>query len=118
MALRSNEKEETRMGEQIVWDLVNPEGTTQAQPFIVKPHTQSLENKTILFHWNAKHNGDIFLNKIADLLTEKVKCVKIIKAWEVAPETAVVSGNSKTSKEKARKLSAYKPDLSIASQCD
>jgi hypothetical protein len=118
MALQSEDKEEKHMGEQILWDLINPEGTTQAHPFAVKPHTQSLEDKTILFHWNAKHNGDIFLNKIADFLTEKVKGVKIIKAWEVAPETAVVSGNSKVSKEKARKLSAYKPDLSIASQCD
>ena len=106
------------MGQKIVWDLVNPEGTTQAQPFTVKPHTQSLEDKTLLLHWNAKHNGDIFLNKIGDLLTEKVKSVKIIKAWEVAPETAMTSGSSKRSKEKVEKLSAYKPDIVIGAQCD
>ena len=106
------------MGEQIVWDLINPEGTNQSQPFTVKPHVQSLENKTILLHWNAKHNGDIFLNKIAALFTERVKGVKIIRAWEAAPETLMVSGSSKISKEKAGTLAAYKPDMVIASQGD
>ncbi|MFC1990177.1 UGSC family (seleno)protein, partial [Chloroflexota bacterium] len=74
------------MAEQTRWELVNPEGTVQLEPFAVKPHHQTLENKTVLLHWNAKHNGDLFLNKIAELLTEKVKGVKIIRGWEVAPE--------------------------------
>ena len=106
------------MTEPIVWELVNPEGTNQGQSFIAKPHRQSLEDKTILLHWNAKHNGDLFLNKIAELLKEKVKGVKIIKAWEAEPLIAMGGGSAKNSKNKAAKLSAYKPDMVIASQGD
>ena len=58
------------------------------------------------------------LNKIADLLAENVEGVKIIRAWEVAPEISMLSGSSKISKEKAMKLAVYKPDIVIASQCD
>ena len=106
------------MTEQIAWDLVNPEGTIQLQPFTVKAHRESLENKTILFHWNAKHNGNLFLNKIGELLQANVKGVKIIKGWEVAPETSLVSGNLQTSQKHVARLAALKPDLVIASQAD
>ena len=106
------------MAEQTRWELVNPEGTVQLEPFAVKPHRQTLENKTVLLHWNAKHNGDVFLNKIADLITEKVKGVKIVRGWEVAPETAKVSASQSISKETARKLADFKPDIVIGSQGD
>ena len=106
------------MVEQTIWELVHPEGTVQLEPFAVKPHHQSLENKTVLLHWNAKHNGDVFLNKIAELLTENVEGVKIIKGWEVAPETTKVSATSSMSKNIAEKLADFKPDIVIASQGD
>ncbi|MFC1934478.1 hypothetical protein ACFLUK_01035 [Chloroflexota bacterium] len=106
------------MREQTTWELVNPEGTVHLEPFAVKPHSQSLENKTVLLHWNNKHNGDVFLSKIGELLTEKVEGVKIVKDWEVAPETATISRTPSASKEIARKLASFNPDLVIASQGD
>ncbi|MFC1862063.1 hypothetical protein ACFLT4_01980 [Chloroflexota bacterium] len=106
------------MAEQTRWELVNPEGTVQWEPFAVKPHRRILENKTVLLHWNSKHNGDVFLNKIAELLTEKVEGVKIIRGWEVAPGTTRVSENASTSKETARKLADFQPDIVISSQGD
>ena len=106
------------MGEETAWELVNPEGTVQLEPFAVNPHTQILENKTVLLHWNAKHNGDVFLNRIAELLSENVQGVKIIRGWEVAPETAIVSSNKSISIKTADKLAESKPDIVIASQGD
>jgi hypothetical protein len=106
------------MTEQFALELVNPEGSIQSQPFTVKPHNESLENKTILLHWNSKHNGDLFLNKIGELLAEKIKGVKIIKGWEVTPETSLISGNLQTSKKNVGKLATFKPDMVIASQAD
>ena len=106
------------MAQQTIWDLVNPEGTIQMEPFAVKPHCQTLENKTVLLNWNGKHNGDVYLNKIAELLTEKAGGVKIIRSWEVAPETAVSSAKLSVSKEKTRKLADFKPDIVIGSQGD
>ena len=106
------------MTEQSNWELVNPEGTIQLQPFTVKAHHESLANKTVLLHWNSKHNGNLFLSKIGELLQEKFEGLKIIKGWEVAPETTLVSGNLQTSQKHVDKLESFKPDMVIASQAD
>ena len=106
------------MAEKTTWELVDPEGAVQLESFATKPHGQTLENKTVLLYWNGKHNGDVFLNKIAELLTERVEGVKIIRSWEVAPETAVTSPNLSMSKKKTGKLADFKPDIVIGSQGD
>lgn len=100
------------------WELVNPEGTIKIEPMEVMAHPASLEGKTVMLRWNGKHNGDNFLNRIGELLAKEVKGVKIIKSWEVAPETASLSSNQETSVAWAKKLGALKPDLVIASQAD
>jgi hypothetical protein len=106
------------LAEQMIWDLVNPEGTTNLKPFVVKAHHQTLENKTVMLHWNGKQNGDLFLSKIGELLVEKEKGVKIIKDWEVLPQLNALSGSQNVSKEKVSKLAVYKPDIVIGSQGD
>ena len=100
------------------WTLLNPEGVVQLEPFKVQSHNTDLEGKTVLLRWNGKHNGDIFLNRIAELLIEKIKGVKIIRGWEVAPETTAHSMNPDTSREFARKLATFNPDIVIGSQAD
>ena len=106
------------MEEQTRWELVNPEGAVQLQSFNVNPHPQTLEGKTVLLRWNGKHNGDVFLNRITELLTENVEDIKIIKSWEVVPETATSSSNPDTSKEFAKKLAELRPDISIGALAD
>ena len=61
------------------WELVNPEGVVKITPMEVNPHPKSLEGKTILLRWNGKHNGDNFLNVVAEMLSKQVKNVKITK---------------------------------------
>ncbi len=106
------------MEEQTNWELVNPEGSIQVEPFEVRPRPQSLESKTVLLRWNGKHNGDVFLNTIAELLTHNVKGTKLIKSWEVLPETMESSSSPDRSKEFARKLAAFRPDIVIGAQAD
>jgi hypothetical protein len=84
----------------------------------VNPHPKSLEGKTILLRWNGKHNGDNFLSRVGELLKEKVKDVKIVKSWEVAPWTAIIAGNPDKSKQIVETLAKEKPDIVIGSQCD
>ena len=100
------------------WTLVNPEGVIKIEPMKVNPHPTTLQGKTVLLRWNGKHNGDNFLSRVAELLTKEVKDVKIIKSWEVAPETAIIAGNPEKSREIVKKLSSPKPDIVIGSQCD
>jgi hypothetical protein len=101
------------------WELLNPEGVVKIEPLEINPHPSTLEGKTIMLRWNGKHNGDNFLNRVAELLAEKVREVKIIKSWEVAPETVdPITGSQERSLELMKKLAALKPDLVIASQAD
>ncbi len=106
------------MEERTTWELVNPAGVVKVEPFNVKSRPGTLDGKTVLLRWNGKHNGDVFLNRIAELLTENVKDVEIIKSWEVAPETATSSRDPNTSKELTEKLATFKPDIAIGSQGD
>ncbi len=100
------------------WQLVNPAGIVKVGPLNINPHFKALDGKTVLLRWNGKHNGDLLLNRIAELLAEKVRGVKVIKAWEFAPETAITTAPPKTSQDFAGKLAGLKPDIAIASQAD
>ena len=106
------------MKEKVTWQLVNPEGVANVEAIAATRRLETLEGRTVLLHWNNKHNGDAFLSRIAELLVENVKGVKIIKDWEVVPETATISSSPEVSKESARKLADFKPDISIGSQAD
>ncbi len=100
------------------WELINPSGVIQVTPIKMAPRISALEGKTVGLKWNAKPNGNLFLNRVADLLKEKVKDVKIIKFYEVEPSTAPQSTSQEVARQKAQIIARYKPDLVIGSQCD
>lgn len=101
------------------WELINPEGVIKIEPMKLNPHPSRLEGKTILLRSNGKHNGDKFLIRVGELLKDKVKDIKIIYSWEVAPETVdPITGSYERSKKFAQKLASFKPDLVIGSQAD
>ncbi|MGA3127912.1 MAG: hypothetical protein ABSD13_14475 [Candidatus Korobacteraceae bacterium] len=100
------------------YEIVNPESVVKIAPMDVNSHPSTLEGKTVVLRANEKHNADNVLEKVAELLTEKVKEIKIIKAWEVLPETRDNSQGPERSKQFAQKLAALKPDLVIGSQGD
>ena len=100
------------------WELINPEGIVKIDPIKINPHPSTLEGKTVVLRWNGKPNGDNFFNRVAGLLTERVKNIKIIKMWELDPSTAVRSPSQEVSKEIASKIAKLKPDLVIGCQAD
>ncbi len=101
------------------WELINPEGVIKIEPMKLNPHPPRLEGKTIMLRSNGKHNGDKFLIRVGELLKDKVKGLKIIYSWEVAPETVdPITGSHERSKRFAQKLASFKPDLVIGSQAD
>jgi len=99
------------------WTLVNPEGVQQVQEIQLNTPPSTLEGKTVALRWNIKENGDNFLDRIAELLEENVKDVKVIKLYEEIPET-VGYGPSRMGPEVIDKVVALKPDLIIGSQAD
>ncbi len=105
-------------GPQGKWKLVNPEGSVVLKPVEIAPRISTLEGKTVALYWNGKHNGDNFLNRVAELLKEKVKGVKIVKVYETNPETSNISGSPEKSKAKVPAILKSKPDLVIGSSAD
>ena len=60
-------------------------------PVKINVHPASLEGKTVVLRWNGKMNGDNFLTRFGELLTQQVKKVKIVKLWEMDKCTAAIS---------------------------
>ncbi len=100
------------------WELVNPEGVVRIAAMKLPPRISTLEGKTVVLRWNGKPNGNILLDRIAELLTERVKEVKVVKAYEVMPETSQISHSPEKGQEYAKKLLSLKPDIVIGSQAD
>ncbi len=104
------------------WELLIPEGAVIQEPLKLAPRISSLEGKTIGLRWNGKPNGEILLNKVADLLKKRVPSIKTIKFYEVERSTihTEAPGPPEQSVEAEAKLikEKYKPDLAIGSQGD
>lgn len=87
-------------------------------PVKINSHPSTLAGKTILLRWNGKFNGDKFLARVGELLTQQVKKVKIIKMWEVDSSTAIVFKNGEMSEQVSTKIAKLKPDIVIGAQAD
>ena len=96
------------------WEILSPETVVSREPVRVKPHPSTLEGKTIVLRRNHKPNSDKVLDRVAELILEKVKSVKIIKAWEVIPGTDVEYPKPDALKQ----IAQLKPDIVISSQGD
>jgi hypothetical protein len=87
-------------------------------PVKVNPHPASLEGKTVVLRWNSKLNGDKYLTRVAELLSQQVKNVKVIKMWETDKSTAAIAKDGPDSERITASIAKLKPDLVIASQAD
>ena len=87
-------------------------------PVTLNARTASLEGKTVVLRWNGKYNGDLYLNRVGELLTQQIKNVKIVKLWETDKATADVSKNGAASEQTAATIAKLQPALVIAAQAD
>ena len=100
------------------WEVINPMGTIAIQPVKPAPRLASLAGKTIVLRWNGKHNGNSYLDRIAELLAEKVPSAKVIKLYGIDKSTIKISGSSAESARIAQVIKGLKADIVIASQAD
>ena len=100
------------------WKLVNPEALIQIEADQVNQHPKDLSGRTVVLYWNGKPNGDLFLNRIGELLIEKVSHVRVIKAWEARPPTMRTDPTAKASSATAQELARLNPDLVIGAPGD
>ena len=100
------------------WELINPAGVVQIKQVQLAPRITTLEGKTIVLRWNGKHNGDNFLNRIAELLKEKIPSAKVVKLYEVDKSTVKISGSAAESARIAQVIKGLHADIVIAAQSD
>lgn len=100
------------------WELVNPAGIIQKASVEPAKRITSLDGKTIALRWNSKHNGDVLLDRLADLLARKHPDAKIVKTYETDKSLNAISGTAAESERITKAVASVKPDLVIASQCD
>jgi hypothetical protein len=100
------------------WEIINPAGVVEIQQVQLAPRITTLEGKTIVLRWNGKHNGDNFLDRIAELLKAKVPSAKVIKLYEVDKSTIKISGSMAESARIAQVIKGMHADIVIAAQTD
>lgn len=105
-------------GKKQEWEVINPAGTIEFKTAKVASRPTTLEGKTILLRWNFKHNGNHYLDRIAELLAEKVPSAKVIKIYEIDRSTINQSGSLEDSARLAKVIGDFRPDLVISAHGD
>ena len=79
------------------------------------PRMDALDGKRIGLLWNSKPNGNHYLNRVAELLTQRYPSATIIKFWEQFPsETA----NPDKKSDEALDIITRNADVVISAQGD
>jgi hypothetical protein len=100
------------------WEVLNPSGRIEVRTATPAPRLTTLEGKTVLLRWNFKHNGNHYLDRIAERLTEKVSSARVIKLYEIDRSTISQSGSIEDSARLADVVAGFKPDLVISAHGD
>jgi hypothetical protein len=100
------------------WEVLNPSGSIEVNTATPAPRLMTLEGKTVLLRWNFKHNGNHYLDRIAERLGEKVPTAKVIKLYEIDRSTISQSGSLEDSARLAGVVAGFKPDLVISAHGD
>jgi hypothetical protein len=100
------------------WEVLDPSGVIEVKYAKPAPRLSTLDGKTIVLHWNSKNNGNLFLDRVAELLKEKAPKAKVIKLYEVDPSTNKIAGSLAESTRIANIIKDMKADLVIGSSAD
>ena len=94
----------------------NPTGAVMAEEITnFSPRIDSFDGKRIGLLWNSKPNGDHYLNRVAELLSQRFPNSKVIKFWETHP---VETANPDKKSEAALSIIAQNADVVITAQGD
>lgn len=99
------------------WELVNPSGVIKQAQVEPAKRITALEGKTIALRWNGKNNGNVVLDRLAELINKRYPSAKVVKTY-TDTSLNTISGTPANSERIAKAVAAVKPDLVIASQGD
>lgn len=99
------------------WELINPSGVIKQAQIEPAKRITTLEGKTIALRWNGKNNGNVVLDRLAELLNQRYPSAKVVKTY-TDTSLNTISGTPANSERIAKAMASVKPDLVIASQGD
>ena len=99
------------------WELINPTGEIEKVAVEPAKRITALEGKTIALRWNGKNNGNVVLDRLAELINKSYPSAKVVKTY-TDKSLNTISGTPANSERIAKAVAAVKPDLVIASQGD
>jgi hypothetical protein len=79
------------------------------------PRINTFNKKRVGLLWNAKPNGNFFLDRVGELLKEKYKEIEIIKFWEIDPNR---TAHPERKSNEALDFIAKNSDIVISAQAD
>ena len=102
------------------WELVNPAGVIEKVAVEPAKRITALEGKTIALRWNGKNNGDVVLDRLAELLSKKDPSAKVVKVYRDMADQNVskISATQAESMRISKAVASVRPDIVIASQAD
>ena len=102
------------------WELVNPAGVIEKVAVEPAKRITALEGKTIALRWNGKNNGDVVLDRLAELLSKKYPSAKVVKVYRDMADQNVskISATQTESMRISKAVASVRPDIVIASQAD
>ena len=102
------------------WELVNPAGVIEKVAVEPAKRISTLEGKTIALRWNGKNNGDLVLDRLAELLVRKYPTAKVAKTYRDMADRNVskISATQAESMRITKAVASVRPDIVIASQAD
>ena len=102
------------------WELVNPAGVIEKVAVEPAKRITALEGKTIALRWNGKNNGDVVLDRLAELLSKKYPSAKVVKVYRDMADQNVskISATQAESMRISKAVASVRPDIVIASQAD
>ena len=97
------------------WELINPTGEIEKVAVEPAKRITALEGKTIALRWNGKNNGDLVLDRLAELLAKKV-----VKTYRDMADQNLnkISATQDESMRIVKAVASVRPDIVIASQAD
>ena len=98
-------------------ELVNPSGVIKQAQVEPAKRITSLDGKTVALRWNGKNNGNVVLDRVAELLSQRYPSVKVVKTYTDS-SLNTISGTPANSERIAKAVASVKPDLVIAYQGD
>ena len=101
------------------WELINPTGEIEKVAVEPAKRITALEGKTIALRWNGKNNGDLVLDRLAELLA-KDPTAKVVKTYRDMADQNLnkISATQDESMRIVKAVASVRPDIVIASQAD